>query len=335
MIIFLYGEDTFSSRKKLKELKEGFSQKVDKSGNSVVVVDGENASMNSINEAAGASSLFAKKRMIVMENLFLNKNKKIQEQVLEYIKTKISKNKKKSESEIDDDNVIIFWEETSGEKLKTNKLFKELIKQKFVQNFKPLNNTEILKWIKEMFVKSGLKINQQAGFLMASMFGTDLWRLNNEIEKIVNYKLASANADSGLVVEIEDIEKLSQGKIEQNIFALTDALSNKNKPLAIKLFEDTINDNETNEVYLLYMITRQFRILMQVRQALDNGHSQREMANHLKLHPFVVQKCLSQVKNFNLDALKIILEELIDIDRKIKSEDINVKILASLLISKI
>jgi len=57
MIIFLYGEDTFLSRRKLNELKEKFLREVDPSGNGLVVLDGEKAAMEEINESISASSL--------------------------------------------------------------------------------------------------------------------------------------------------------------------------------------------------------------------------------------------------------------------------------------
>lgn len=49
--------------------------------------------------------------MIVVENIFSNKSEKILEKVFDYFK-KTAKSKDKA-----DDNIIIFWDETSGAKL--------------------------------------------------------------------------------------------------------------------------------------------------------------------------------------------------------------------------
>jgi DNA polymerase-3 subunit delta len=67
------------------------------------------------------------------------------------------------------------------------------------------------------------------------------------------------------------------------------------------------------------MFIRQFRILLQIRQAVDSGLSQRQIANLLKLHPFVLQKGLAQANNFNLTNLKSIFSQLVKIDYLVKS----------------
>lgn len=57
MIIFLYGEDTFRSRQKLKELKDKFIREVDPTGNGIVSLAGESLMIEGLSEAIGARSL--------------------------------------------------------------------------------------------------------------------------------------------------------------------------------------------------------------------------------------------------------------------------------------
>ncbi|MCG2700566.1 hypothetical protein L6267_00165, partial [Candidatus Parcubacteria bacterium] len=98
MIIFIYGEDSFRSRRKLKELKDKFLAKVDPTGASLDIIDGEKASLANIGDAAGAGTLLAKKRMVVIENLFSNKAQSVFDQVLNYFEKRES------------DNIIVFWD---------------------------------------------------------------------------------------------------------------------------------------------------------------------------------------------------------------------------------
>ena len=88
MIIFLYGEDSFRSRQKLNELKEKFLREIDPSGNSLTVLNGETADMSRISESIGAGSLIAKKRMVVIESIFLNNSQSFLPQVRQYLKDK-------------------------------------------------------------------------------------------------------------------------------------------------------------------------------------------------------------------------------------------------------
>lgn len=338
MILFLYGQDSFRSRQKLNELKEKFLREVDPSSNSLNVVDGETAAIGKISEAAGAGTLFAKKRMIVIENIFSNKNQSILEQVFEYFKNKKS-----------DDNIIVFRDDSikfkkgkiKEEALKLDsagrerklaggalKLFNFLVKQKFAQQFSILSNTEAALWIKkEVEIRSG-KISHQAAQLLSSFAGGDLWQADNEIGKLLNYKKA------GEIIEPADIELLAKGKFDENIFALTDAISNKNAGLAVKLLEEQ-REAGLADAYVLAMIIRQIKILLQIRQALNSGDGPRKIMSSLKLHPFVAQKGMGQARRFVLSSLKNLLNELVKIDYNMKSGRADVKTELSLMIARI
>lgn len=338
MIFFLYGQDSFRSRRKLNELKEKFLREVDPSGDSLNIVDGETATIGKISEAAGAGTLFAKKRMIVIENIFSNKNQSILEQVFEHFKNKKS-----------DGNIIIFRDDsiklkkgkTKEEALKLDsagrerklaggalKLFNFLIKQKFAQQFSILSNTEAALWIKKEVDARGGKISHQAAQLLSSFAGGDLWQADNEIGKLLNYKTA------GGIIEPADIELLAKGKFDENIFALTDAISNKNAGLAVKLLEEQ-REAGLADSYLLAMIIRQIKILLQIRQALDSGDGPRKIMSGLKLHPFVAQKGMGQARRFSLPVLKNIFSALVEADYKMKSGRADVKTGLSLIIAKI
>lgn len=328
MIIFLYGEDTFRSRQKLRELKNKFIKEVDPDGNSIVILAGGNLTTGELSEAVGAQSLFTRKRLIIIENIFVNKREKLLEKADEYLKKKVGKKDKP------DDNIIIFWDETTGEKLGSNKLFKYLSAQKYNQFFKKLSNTETAVWIKKEFTSRGAKAKPQSVLSLASMFSGDLWQLNNEIDKLINYKKAQLLTESEAIINEDDIGLTCRGNVDENIFALTDAISNKNKALAMKLFEQEIEAGVA-ETYLLAMIIRQFKILLQVKEAVANGMSSRKIINQLHLHPFVVQKCSAQVNGFSISLLKKVFSSLIEIDKNIKTGQTDFKAALSLLLVKI
>lgn len=329
MIIFLYGADTYRSRQKLKEFKNKYISEVDPDGSSLVVLEGETVQLDDINKAVASPSLFVRKRMIVIENIFSQKNKKLFEDLADYLKKKFNDN--------EDDNIIIFWDDTEGIKMGTNKLFKYLSKAKLVQNFKPFSNTEATTWIRQEVKKRNVNLRQQAAFLLTSLYGSDLWQLSNEIEKLANYKKAlnpELLAGGEVVIEPIDVEELCRGKTDENIFAFTDAISSKNKALALDLFEKEMEAGIA-DTYLLFMITRQFKILIQVRDCLDNGLTSRQIINALKLHPFVVQKAITQANRFNIKILKQIFSKLVSLDKLMKSGMADFKSAISLMIMRL
>jgi len=323
MIIFYYGENTFLSRQKLRELQDKFTREVDPTGENLSVLDGTVIDFGRINEAMSSQSLFVRKRMVIVENILQNKSKVLGEQLIEYLKNLKEAN----------DNIIIFWDSVSGEKLGANKLFKFLSTQKFVQQFLPLSNTDATAWVKKEVENQGAKITQSVAMHLTALFVSDLWQLSNEIAKLISYK-KSLNNKGEIEIEIKDIEMMSRGVVDENIFAMTDAISNKNKSLAVQLFEKEIEAGVA-EHYLIHMIARQFKILMQVRQALDSGHSSRKIIGDLKLHPFVVQKASAQVRNFNLEVLKNIYLKLVEMDYLFKTGQGDLMSLISLFMAKI
>jgi len=349
MIIFLFGEDTWRSRQKLKELKDKFLRDVDASGSSLTVVDGRAALLKDLKEAISASSLLARKRLVIIEEIFSNKSTSIFVALNNYLADR---------RPVKNDNIIIFWDSRAKTKKTKNKeellftdsagrdkplakaplgLFKFLLKQKYTQQFNQLSNTAATNWAKKEIERRGGKISLPATQLLTSLVGGDLWQLNNEIDKLLNYKLASQpklTESKETVIETSDVEKLVRGSFDENIFALTDAISIRNKALAAKLLEEQIEAGLTNS-YLLNMFTRQFRILLQIKQALVVGHSPRKISSELKIHPFVAQKGVSQASHFSLPQLKNILNQLVNIDYQMKSGGIGIETALNLLIAKI
>lgn len=332
--------------RKVKELKDKFLSEVDKSGNSLSVLDGKDADIKKINETAGAPSLLAKKRMIVIEDIFSNKS--IIPEALEYFKEKEAS-----------DNIIIFRENTlktkkkgKGDEVlkidssgrerplakKESEFFKFLSRQKFVQEFKTLSNLAFASWVKREVEERRGRISGRAIQTLISLIGNDLWQIDREINKLINYKSGQnpklTNGGSPDHIDTVDVEEMVRGNFDENIFALTDAISTRNKAQATKLLEDQYGAGLTDS-YLINMIIRQIKILLQIRQALDQGHSSRKIISELHLHPFIVQKGINQVRNFNLETLKRILKKLIEIDYQMKTGRAEARLLLNLLISKI
>jgi len=328
MIIFLYGQDNFRSRLKLNELKDKYLKEVDKLGSGLKIINGAKASFSEITAAISPSSLLSKKRLIIIEDIFINKDKLIFENFHEYLK-----NKKQ------DDNIIIVWESNLKTKKFKNKpapmlldpsgkekpllkkpaeLFKFLSAQKYAYSFNLLNNTESAAWVKKETTLRGGKISAKAAEMLVGLVGSDGWQINNELDKLISYKNAGKLTAGDVNIEIEDVKNLVRGNFSENIFALTDALSVKNKALAVKLLDEQIEAG-LSDGYLLNMFVRQFRILLQIKQALESGLSQSQIASQLKIHPFVAQKGLGQARYFTLPVLKNILSRLAKIDYEVKS----------------
>ncbi|MFH1413007.1 MAG: DNA polymerase III subunit delta [bacterium] len=338
MIIFLYGPDSFQAQKKLTELKNKFLKEVDSNSTSLSVIDGSDINLGRLNDLLASNSLFVSKRLIIIKNIFKN-NKDFLIELLDYLK-KIKET----------DNIIIFYDDSLIIKKQKNKtevhvddkklaknqqdLFNYLQKQKYTQYFGLLDNNEINVWIKQKLVQENVKINYQASQLLVGLLGNDLWMINSELDKLVHYKRALMPDQKDVEISLNDVEEMVKGQIDQGIFALTDAIGNKNKALAVKLFSDQIKIGAA-DYYLITMLIRQFRILLQIRQGLDSGWTSRKIGSYLKVHPYVLQKGINQAGNFNLISLKNIFHALVRLDFNYKTGRLNAETMVDLLIAKI
>ena len=326
VLIYLYGEDTFSSRQKLKQLKDKFLKEVDPSGVNLVVLDGEKINIDQFNQAVLSVSFLSRRRMVVIENLLKSKDKKMAEAVAGLIDKESVK-----------DNILVFWEDQpadskSGYKKKSpkeqaNPLIKKLLKEKYVYRFQPLNESQLHKWVNDEVKQSGLEIDNQAVKLLISYVGGNLWQLDREVKKLISY----ARAVTAKTILADYVQLLVPARYDDNIFNLIDALSQKNKKRASRLLRDQL-DSGQNEMYLLTMIVRQFKILLQVKEILDKKPGYGHLASLLRIHPFVAQKAAGASKNFSLTQLKNIYQKLLEIDFKIKTGWAKPELLLDLLV---
>ena len=332
MLIFLYGTDDYRSRKKLNEFKDKFVREIDASGQNIITLEGEKTDFDRIREAISASSLLVKKNLVIVKNVFENKSETIFEELSAMIKDK---------KFLKNENIVIFWDRVaSGDKLAKGKaaLFKILAKEKYAQEFKALSNTEAAAWVKKEAEERGGKISREAAAELCGLTGNDFWQISQEIDKLVNYKagqkLQIGESEKDFQIEVADVKELVSGAFDEKIFALTDAISNKNRALAFKLFEEQLASGNAGE-YILHMISRQIRILLMTRQALDSGVNPRRLAPELKLHPYVAQKSAAQAAKFKLIDLKNIFSRLVEIDYKLKTGQAEANSTINLLMAKI
>jgi DNA polymerase-3 subunit delta len=306
MIIFFYGADSYRSRQKLNELKEKFINEIDPASQSLITVNGASTTLKEISDKINTGSLFVKKRMVIIEDIFDNKSDKLLGELEIFLKSH-------SESKnTDEENIIIFRDgdiNSKNSKLKkeAKKLLTYLLTQKYVQEFKVLTGSSLHDFAQQEVTKLGRKINTSAINLLIARTNSDLWRIASELHKLAL-----------MINEKEEInEQLVKdnvaGVFDEDIFALTDALSARNSKKALDLLERQYLAG-VSEDYVLAMLIRQFKILLQIKSAVEANLSATAIASELKLHPYVVKKGLTQVSAFSLGDLKNKLNNLISID---------------------
>lgn len=304
MNIYLFGTDTFRSRQQLKKMVDKFKSDRDPQGMNVSTVDCVAAQGPEIIEQLMAIPFLAEKRLVVLENLLsATKKKEVQDNVY----------KKIQEKSIPDTTVVIFWEGKDKPKNKTTKeMHATLSKEKFAQEFQELKGAQLSQWVAHEVHARGGKISRHAIQYIIQHIGADMWQLSSLIDQLVSY-----TSDE---IATKDVSLFLEETSDDNIFNLVDAIVAGQSKKVYHMIRQQYAIGEDAQ-FILSMLIRQFRILLQLRDLYERDDAMRSdvVAKQLGLHPFVVKKSLPFVKKYNSTILKKIFEKLREIDIKTKT----------------
>jgi len=311
MIIFLYGQDTYRSRRKLNEIIEHY-KKIHKSGLNLKYFNLSEKGFEDFKDEFQSISMFAEKKLMVLEEAFTNRN----------FKEIFLKNSKRF---IDSRDILLFYE--TKETPRGDPLFKFLKKYAKSQEFKLLEGENLENWVKKEIENYKVKINPLALEKLTDYVGNDLWQMANEIGKLASYK-------KNKKVGEKDVELLVKPKIEPEIFKTIDAIASRNKKQALELIHKHLERGD-NPLYLLSMINFQFRNLLTIRDLIEKNKSPYTLLEETTLHPDVMKKSYSQAQKFKIDELKKIYQKIFQVDLAIKTGRVEPEVALDLLIAEI
>jgi len=331
MILFFYGEDDFRLKQKVKQLKEKFIS-ASLGDTNLVILDGAKLTYEEFIRQILAMPFLAKSRLVIINDLLKEGKKEVQEKVVEALK------------KVPESTVLVLVE--MGQPDKRTSLYKKLNQPKISQEFKPMDLGEVKVWAKHEIEVRGAQIEPTALEKLVEYVGNDLWRMENEIEKLICYKsmssssriksdklpkggdLGSRSNDQPIgsdIIKTNDVILLVRPQIQSNIFDLVDAIANKNFKRALKELHQ-LQDNGEHELKILATVVTQYRNLIVARDLFDRSKGklgQWDLAKAVGMHPFVAQKTLQQIKNFTLEELKNNYRELMECDIAIKTGKID------------
>ena len=70
---------------------------------------------------------------------------------------------------------------------------------------------------------------------------------------------------------------------------------------------------------ILYLLSRQFRLLLEVKELMKTGADKAKIASVAKLHPFVAGKYMQQCRNFTTRELREAMEEAAELEEAVKT----------------
>jgi len=309
MFYLLHGEDEFRRSEALAQMKEKMGDPAMADLNTVIF-DGHQVTLGELIHACNAVPFLADRRLVIVKGLLAK---------LESERSKMGGEETAFErglvdylQRVPESTRLVFLEDKSiGE---DNPIHQLALAHElgYVKEFKPLQGKDLRHWIAQRAEKKGGQILPSAVEELAAFVGNDLRLLDQEIDKLMAY------VNGVRPINTEDVRLLVSYVQEASIFEMVDALGRRDGERAIELLHELL-DRDVAPPYLLYMITRQFRIMLQVKELESRRVGRREIGEELKLRQFIVDKGLQQARNFSFEKLEAAYRKLLETDMVLKT----------------
>ena len=282
------------------------------------VLEGKGLTVSQLNEVCTAMPFLAPKRLVIVKGL-LERFEPKPGQGRQKKNDAAAKKKSRQEGYKDFAAITDSFPESTvlvlvdGDIKNKNPLLKELVSAKAqVKAFPMLKSEKLKQWITQRVRKEGGRMSPAAVTLLAQMVGGNLWVMSGEISKLAMYA-------SGRCTEEEDVKTVVGYSQQANIFNMVDAVLESRAGQAQQAIQQLLQAGLAPP-YLLYMLSRQARLLVQVKDMARQGVPQYEIQTRLGLHSdFVWRKTSEQAGRYTMEQLKKLYHCLLDADLSIKT----------------
>ncbi len=292
-IYLLYGEEGYLKR----QYKERFTKAMLPEGDTMnyAYYEGKNVDVREVIDLAETLPFFSERRLIVFENTGFFKSAGAE--LADYVK------------EMPPTTYFLFIE---NEVDKRSKLYKAVKAKGHIVELGAQDEATLKRWVAGLVKKEGRQISESCIMYLLGKIGTDMENIQRELEKLFCYTL---ERDS---IEKEDIDAVCVTQITNHIFDMVNAVAEKKQKKALDLYYELLALKEP-PMRILFLLTRQYRILFHVKDLLQKGYGRKEIASKAGLHPFAAGKYMDQAKYFKTRELRKIMEDSADIEQRVKT----------------
>lgn len=201
-----------------------------------------------------------------------------------------------------------------GKKLdKRKSLYKSIRNNKDVLHisFKRLYENQIPYWIDSQVQNRGMRITQKASILLTENIGSDLLRINHELEKICAFLGNKNEIDEKVVEHVTGFSR------EFNNFELVKSLATKNLSKAYKISKSFSENPKKNPVIVSISILFSSFSKALVYSNISNKNS-KNVFQELNISEYALRDIALLSQNYTRDKLIRIIGYLRDADRQAK-----------------
>lgn len=288
----LYGEEDYLRRQYRDRLRQALAGQDTMNCH---YFEGKNIVPEELIDLAETLPFLAERRVIVVENSgFFKKGGDV---LAEYIQNMA-------------ETAYLVFVETEVDK--RSRIFKAVKDKGRVTEFAAQEEATLTKWVLGMIGREGKKITSQDLRCFLEKTGADMENICKELEKLFCYTMERD------VITAADIDAVCTQRISNRIFDMVSAVSEKNQKKALELYYDLLSLKEP-PMRILFLIARQFNLLLQVKELRKKGYDNRVIAEKTGLRPFVVGKYTSQASRFEGEQLRQALISCVEAEEAVKT----------------
>lgn len=321
-VYIFHGDDEFSLYRQLAALKSKLGDPSLADLNTTIL-DGRSADLRELENAVKAMPFLADRRLVMVKHAAaLGEKPASRKRFLELltecprttalvlVEDEVLKNDQGKKGDL-------HWLEAWGRKAGDKAL---------VRLFAVPKGGRLVEWIVERARELGGVISTQAAARLAGQVGSDLRTLDQELNKLLAY--VNLEREIG----IEDVQLLAIQEYQESVFALVDAIGDRDREAAVFHFHNLLADQDALRV--LGMIVRQFRILLLAKEELENSGNIRGVLEKFNLH-WMIGKITRQVNKYSMSELLEIYHRLLEVEEAFKMGEMDVDLGIDLLINSV
>ncbi|MEK6153717.1 DNA polymerase III subunit delta [Flavobacteriaceae bacterium 3-367] len=192
---------------------------------------------------------------------------------------------------------------------KRKKLYKSLQNNGVLFESKKLYENQVSEWIRKVMQGRGYRIAPKAAMLLVEFLGTDLSKINNELEKL---QLVIPKEKEITAEAIEENIGISK---DYNNFELKKAIGERNILKATRIINYFAQNPKDNPLVVTITLLHTFFSQLLNYHGL-NDHSPRNVASTLGVNPYFVSEYQIAAKNYPMKKVSRIIAQLRELDLK-------------------
>lgn len=303
----LYGEEAYLKKQYKDKLVKALVAEGDTMNFSAF--EGKHINAKEIVDLAETLPFFADHRVILIENSGFLKSSC--EDLAEYISDTPAET-----------TCFLFVEEEVD---KRNRLYKVISKKGRAVEFGTQSDDLLVRWIVGRLKKENKNITREVLQYFMNMTGTDMGNIDRELEKLICYTMGKD------VITAEDVAAVTTEQVTNKIFDMVNAIAEHEQKKALDLYYDLLTLKEP-PMRILFLITRQFQILLHLKDMSGKGFDQSTIASKAGIPPFAVRRNQAQAKGFTLEQLKQAIADAVELEEAVKNGRLNDQMAVELLI---